>query len=55
MLKDFIQKNIKSTKFITHDSPGIQSIRDYPELFEIGFHPNFGNFSLNVLAFIFSV
>lgn len=36
-----IEKNIKSTWFITHDSPAIRRIILREDLFEIGLHPNF--------------
>lgn len=36
-----IKKKIKATWFITHDCQGIRHLRDYPELFELGIHPNF--------------
>lgn len=34
-------RGIKSTWFITHDSPQIRSLRENPLLFEVGIHPNF--------------
>lgn len=36
-----IEKEIKATWFITHDSPVIRELFEYPDLFEIGVHPNF--------------
>lgn len=36
-----IKKKIKATWFITHDSKGVRYLRDYPNLFELGVHPNF--------------
>jgi len=36
-----LKKGVKSTWFITHDSPAIRKLADYPELFELGLHPNF--------------
>jgi hypothetical protein len=36
-----IEKEIKATWFITHDSPVIRELFEYPDLFEIGIHPNF--------------
>jgi hypothetical protein len=35
-----IQNKIKSTWFITHDSPAIRELINMPDLFEIGLHPN---------------
>ena len=31
----------KATWFVTHDSPGVRKLLQYPELFEVGVHPNF--------------
>ena len=39
--KILINKNVKATWFITHDSEQIQTLFKYPELFEVGIHPNF--------------
>ena len=36
-----LHKNVKATWFITHDSPSIRRLTDYPETFELGLHPNF--------------
>ncbi|MFN8295951.1 MAG: hypothetical protein U0T69_07125 [Chitinophagales bacterium] len=36
-----IEKKVKSTWFITHLSPAIERLKLYPELFELGLHPNF--------------
>jgi len=36
-----IKKQVKSTWFITHRSPSIERLRQYPHLFELGIHPNF--------------
>lgn len=35
-----IEKKVKSTWFITHDSKAIDELREQPELFELGIHPN---------------
>ena len=41
-----LSKKVKATWFITHDSPSIRKLADYPEMFELGLHPNFrGNSS----------
>lgn len=32
---------VRSTWFITHDSPALQRLRAQPDLFELGIHPNF--------------
>ena len=36
-----LSKKVKATWFITHDSPSIRQLTDYPETFELGLHPNF--------------
>ncbi len=36
-----IQKKVKSTWFVTHRSPAVERLRNNPELFELGIHPNF--------------
>lgn len=36
-----VASKVKSTWFITHDSPAIKRLFDHEELFEIGIHPNF--------------
>jgi hypothetical protein len=37
-----IENEIKSTWFVTHESPEIRRLLEYPNLFELGIHPNFG-------------
>ena len=36
-----IDKQVKATWFITHDSPAIQKLKKRYKLFELGIHPNF--------------
>ena len=36
-----VDNNVKATWFITHDSPSVRKLFSYPDLFEIGIHPNF--------------
>jgi hypothetical protein len=36
-----IDRGVRATWFITHDSPAIRRLRAHPELFELGIHPNF--------------
>jgi len=39
---DFLlEKKLKATWFITHDSPSIRKILEHKEIFEFGLHPNF--------------
>lgn len=35
-----IEYNVKATWFVTHASPAIDKLRQMPELFELGIHPN---------------
>ncbi|MCA9588844.1 MAG: hypothetical protein KC657_26190 [Myxococcales bacterium] len=34
-------RGVKATWFLTHDSPAVARLRERPELFELGIHPNF--------------
>ena len=36
-----IASQVRATWFVTHDSPAIDRLRNHPELFELGLHPNF--------------
>ena len=36
-----INDGVRATWFITHASPAIERLKDYPDLFELGIHPNF--------------
>jgi hypothetical protein len=36
-----VASKTKATWFVTHDSPAVHELFRYPELFEIGVHPNF--------------
>lgn len=36
-----IERDVRSTWFVTHASPAIDRLRERPELFELGIHPNF--------------
>lgn len=36
-----IAQQVRSTWFVTHMSPAIERLRRYPDLFELGIHPNF--------------
>lgn len=36
-----IARQIRATWFITHATPALQRLRQYPHLFELGIHPNF--------------
>jgi hypothetical protein len=36
-----LEQQVRATWFITHDSPAIQALRQFPDLFELGIHPNF--------------
>lgn len=39
--EELLRNRVRATWFVTHDSPAIQRLRSYPELFELGIHPNF--------------
>ena len=39
--QSLIEYHIKATWFVTHISPAVQRLNKYPELFELGIHPNF--------------
>ena len=41
VVNKLIKRNIRTTWFITHDSPLIRKIIEKSDLFEIGIHPNF--------------
>jgi hypothetical protein len=36
-----IGRDVRATWFVTHASPAIQRLRERPDLFELGIHPNF--------------
>lgn len=36
-----IKNKLKSTWFVTHETPEIKKMLEYPDLFELGLHPNF--------------
>lgn len=36
-----LAREVKATWFVTHDSPAIDRLRERPDLFELGMHPNF--------------
>ena len=36
-----ISNRVRATWIVTHESPAIDRLRRYPELFELGIHPNF--------------
>ena len=36
-----IDRDVRATWFMTHASPAIDRLRDHPDLFELGIHPNF--------------
>ncbi|MBF0326577.1 MAG: hypothetical protein HQL42_16105 [Alphaproteobacteria bacterium] len=37
-----LSTGVKATWMVTHDSPAIDRLRSFPDLFELGIHPNFG-------------
>lgn len=36
-----IDHDVRATFFVTHESPALQRLKDRPDLFELGIHPNF--------------
>ena len=56
IVENLIKNKIKSTWFITHDSPIFEKMKKNTQLFEIGLHPNFyphsdhGNTEENILT-----
>lgn len=36
-----VDAQVRATWFVTHLSPAVEMLRDHPELFELGIHPNF--------------
>jgi ubiquinone/menaquinone biosynthesis C-methylase UbiE len=36
-----LEAKVRSTWFVTHQSPAVDRLRRHPELFELGIHPNF--------------
>lgn len=36
-----VRLEVRATWFVTHQSPGVERLRDHPHLFELGVHPNF--------------
>jgi hypothetical protein len=41
IIESLLEKQIKSTWFITHDSSILETLRQNPRYFELGIHPNF--------------
>ncbi len=38
---ELILRDVRATWFVTHESPAVGRLRDRPDLFELGIHPNF--------------
>lgn len=38
---ELITYQVRATWFVTHESPALERLRKYPDLFELGIHPNF--------------
>jgi len=36
-----IERGVRATWFVTHASPAVERLRERPDLFELGLHPNF--------------
>jgi hypothetical protein len=39
--EELVAAGVRSTWFITHASPALDRLREHPDLFELGIHPNF--------------
>jgi hypothetical protein len=39
--EQLISRQVRATWFVTHMSPAIARLKQYPDLFELGIHPNF--------------
>jgi hypothetical protein len=39
--EELIRREVKATWMITHASPALDRLREHPDLFELGIHPNF--------------
>jgi len=56
-----IKYTLKATWFVTHNSLEIQKLKKYPELFELGMHPNFAENSTQgenfkeIMNFLFKI
>jgi hypothetical protein len=36
-----LDRGVRATWFVTHASPAVERLREHPDLFELGIHPNF--------------
>ena len=41
VMERLVAKEVKATWFVTHSSPAVDRLRQWPDLFELGIHPNF--------------
>ena len=41
MAEALVERGVRATWLITHASPAVKALRDRPDLFELGIHPNF--------------
>ena len=41
LAESLIERGVRATWLITHTSPAMDALRGYPDLFELGIHPNF--------------
>jgi hypothetical protein len=39
--RTLVQREVRATWFVTHLSPAVERLRECPDLFELGIHPNF--------------
>ena len=38
--EELVSREVRATWFVTHASPAVHRLREHPELFELGIHPN---------------
>lgn len=39
--RTLVARQVRATWFVTHLSPAVERLRDHPDLFQLGIHPNF--------------
>ena len=40
IVRYLVPREVKATFFVTNETPALNTLRRYPELFELGLHPN---------------
>lgn len=39
--RTLVARQVRAPRFVTHLSPAVERLRDHPDLFQLGIHPNF--------------